>query len=311
MGNPTYDSEWFEQTIRFRANAERFSNYKAWRATQLLNHLDKNDTDYNGKVKNLINIFNRFQVTEYNTFVARARTARQWSQFKDTRKLYPNIQWLPSRSAHPRDEHKAFYYRIWSMDDPFWQQNQPGNLWNCKCDWRQTDTPITDNSEIEEVKSVPGLDKNPATSGQLITDTHPYIAKAGEKIEKVVQREIRSYNREKAFSTLVGKTVKQSIEENGKEKSIKIQITKKGIKHFTGDYYPDPVLKYAMLPYLDQLISEAQYVTSADNYTVEDKITKKFHYFENEMFGRKIYINISEDVKGIYRLYALKDRLKK
>lgn len=79
----------------------------------------------------------------------------------------------------------------------------------------------------------------------------------------------------------------------------------------TKDFFPDPMLKYAMVPYLDQLMAHAEYVTSANNYDKVDKITRKFHYFENEMFGRKIYLNVSEDINGIYRFYALKDRLKK
>ncbi|MBQ0016095.1 MAG: hypothetical protein KBT04_03855 [Bacteroidales bacterium] len=47
----------------------------------------------------------RWQAAEANTATARARTAKQWAQFndKDHRDLFPNLQWLPSRSATPRE----------------------------------------------------------------------------------------------------------------------------------------------------------------------------------------------------------------
>ena len=70
-----------------------------------------------------------------------------------------------------------FYNRVWPKDDPFWTYNQPGTLWNCKCDWEQTDEEPTDGNPDRRIVK-PGLDQNPATSGQIFTDTAAYIKKA-------------------------------------------------------------------------------------------------------------------------------------
>lgn len=134
--------------------------------------------------KAILHKYNRYQAAEYNTAVARARTGKQWQQFEeeDNRRLFPCIKWLPSRSATPREEHMPFYNRVWTKDDPFWLSNQPGTLWNCKCDWEQTDEDPTDGNPTSRIVK-PGLDENPATSGQIFTDTAPYFKRAPKDIK--------------------------------------------------------------------------------------------------------------------------------
>lgn len=132
--------------------------------------------------------YNRYQAAEYNTAVARARTGKQWQQFDnpENRRLFPCIKWLPSRSATPREEHMPFYNRIWPKDDPFWSYNQPGTLWNCKCDWEQTDEDPTDGNPSAKIVK-PGLDQNPATSGQIFTDTAPYVKGTRGEAKSIVE----------------------------------------------------------------------------------------------------------------------------
>ncbi len=121
--------------------------------------------------------FARWQATEYNTTVARCRTAKQFEQFQAESHLYPNLEWLATRSATPRELHLSFVGIVLPMDDPFWNENQPGNLYNCKCDWKTTDAPIT-GSPVKVVKPSPGLEGNPAKTGEIFTDTHSYYGKA-------------------------------------------------------------------------------------------------------------------------------------
>ena len=60
-----------------QANVSRFAAYKAHQATQeILEYIDSDD--YETKAKQIINRYNRYQVAEYNTAVARSRTALQW-----------------------------------------------------------------------------------------------------------------------------------------------------------------------------------------------------------------------------------------
>ena len=158
---------------QFRANVSRFAAYKAFHATQQIKiQLEKSTND----AKKVINAFNRYQAAEYNTAVARSRTAKQFSEFvnPDNIRLFPNMRWLPSRSVNVREEHVVFYNRIWPKNDPFWSYNQPGNLWNCKCDWEETDEATTDGNPSAHIRHN-GLEGNPAMTGEIFTDNSAYI----------------------------------------------------------------------------------------------------------------------------------------
>jgi hypothetical protein len=166
---------------QFRANVSRFAAYKAFHATQQIKiQLEKSTND----AKKVINAFNRYQAAEYNTAVARSRTAKQFSEFvnPDNIRLFPNMRWLPSRSVNVREEHVVFYNRIWPKNDPFWSYNQPGNLWNCKCDWEETDEATTDGNPSAHIRHN-GLEGNPAMTGEIFTDNSAYIKNINIKLD--------------------------------------------------------------------------------------------------------------------------------
>ena len=89
-----------------------------------------------------------------------------------------SVSELPSCSVQLREQHIAFYNRVWAKDDPFWDDNQPGNLWNCKCDWQQVDDPVTDGNPKTAIRHQ-GLEGNPAKTGQIFTDNSSYVKKVG------------------------------------------------------------------------------------------------------------------------------------
>lgn len=151
-----------------RVNASRFGTYKAHDLTQRMNGLDDADA------RRLVSTYNGWQKTEYNTLVARARTAKQFERFREEADLYPNIEWLHTRSATPRETHLAFVGTILPQGDPFWNDNQPGNEYGCKCDWRTTDKPTT-AQPTQIVPPAEGLEGNPAETGELVTGEHPYF----------------------------------------------------------------------------------------------------------------------------------------
>lgn len=164
---------------QLRLNASRFGTYKAYDLTQRLDALkrsglSKEELDRRSKI--LMQSANGTQKTEYNTLVARSRTAKQFERFKEERDLYPNIEWLHTRSATPRELHLTYVGTILPQDDPFWQNNQPGNEWGCKCDWRTTDKP-TNATPTSVVPPAPGLEGNPADTGELVTGNHPYYTR--------------------------------------------------------------------------------------------------------------------------------------
>ena len=196
LGRDSYGDRYSGMCDQFEANAARFAAYKAFHATQQLERqladrdgVARSPEEFDRMARAVLNTFNRYQAAEYNTAVARARTAKQWADFSqgDNMFLFPNIRWLPSRSANPREQHMPFYNRVWAKNDPFWNSNQPGNLWNCKCDWEETDDPVTGDNP-EGLKPAKGLEGNPAETGQIFTDQCTYVKKAsvkeGQEVEK-------------------------------------------------------------------------------------------------------------------------------
>lgn len=132
--------------------------------------------------------------TEYDTAVRRARFAADWKRFEKDKDLYPNLKWLPSVSVNKREGHRVFYNRVWKADDPFWNTNYPGNLWNCKCGLTSTDEKITEGrTPSGHDKPEPGLDKNPGITGEMFTDTHPYIKDAGKEARKAVDKFVKEF----------------------------------------------------------------------------------------------------------------------
>lgn len=114
--------------------------------------------------------------TEFNTAIKRARKGAEMKKFLSEADVLPNIKWLPSTAVHPRELHKPFYNRIWPAISVFWQEHRPGDLWGCQCDWMATDEEPTDNSGIwEPTPPAPGLGGDPAQTGQLFSQDHPYF----------------------------------------------------------------------------------------------------------------------------------------
>lgn len=115
--------------------------------------------------------------TEYDTAVKRAHRAAEMRQFMAEADVFPNIRWLESTAVNPRESHMPFYDHVWPVDDPFWEEHKPGDEWGCQCGWEATDDPVTDNTGLggERIKPSPGLDGNPARTGQLFSDDHPYF----------------------------------------------------------------------------------------------------------------------------------------
>ena len=181
FGEPEPGSRYFELHEKFKLNTARLASYKSYKVTKLLKDLPEKDFDKNAL--QVLKNFNRYQATEYNAIVSRARSAKQFIDFQGDADLYPNMEWIMTRSANPREAHLALVGTIRPINDSFWNENQPGNLWNCKCDWQPTDKEVTGVPK-QVVKPATGLDGNPAITGELISDEHPYCAKCNNRAIK-------------------------------------------------------------------------------------------------------------------------------
>lgn len=120
--------------------------------------------------------------TEYNTAVIRAHRAADWKHFETEIDVYPNLRWAQTISAVPDKVHQFFWSQKLTLpvNDPFWQRHHPGERWGCKCTCEQTDEPVNDlgglAAKYEDTASK-GLHGNPAQTGRLFSEDHPYYPK--------------------------------------------------------------------------------------------------------------------------------------
>jgi len=328
--NSEYGDRFFDLRAQFEANAARFSAYKAYHATQQINakRADKNGVErsfeaYQKEAQKVISAFNRYQVAEHNTAVARCRTAKQWQEFtgdKTGNEIFPYIMWLPSRSVTRREEHIVFYNKYWPKDSPFWNQNQPGNLWNCKCDWQETDgsdgTPGEDTWKQVNHK---GLEGNPAQTGEIFSDKATYFTQVNARQRSEIEKEHRHFSKEEwksKLSQFYEKTAKVEIE----NKPAKVGFDKYGLRHYLQDLCGDNfVLKNNLIPHLDKIIESGTLVAHEANTMYESKKANpykrkiiEFFYFKVTLPNKKnAFISVSKFSDSDYRLYAISSNLRK
>jgi hypothetical protein len=178
----------YKDYYSFQANAAKFSAYKSNYVLRTLLKASENDpANFENTAKYILKTFNRYQVTEYNTTLSRCRTARQFHNFKQTQGLYPNLEWLRTRSATPRELHLSYVGIILPLNHSFWKENQPGNLYGCKCDWRRTQAAPTEEPK-KIILPANGLNGNPAITREIFSDKHPYFSKAkdADSIDKFI-----------------------------------------------------------------------------------------------------------------------------
>lgn len=126
--------------------------------------------------------------TEYNTAVRSARMAANWKRFESTAHIYPNLEYLPSRSATPREAHRKLWGTIRPITDPFWDTHMPPSAWNCKCSVRATrkqPNAIPANAPVipTEFRFNPGK-----TAQTFNTQKHPYRQNTNAENAKMVNQ---------------------------------------------------------------------------------------------------------------------------
>lgn len=305
-----YGDKYFDLQAQLQSNVTRFAAYKAYHLTeQLKKQREKwtDDDEYKKVAKAVLNTFNRYQAAEYNTATARARTAKQWTDFTSdpiANELYPNLRWLHSRSANPREEHIQFYGLVLPKTDPFWQENQPGNLWNCKCDWEETDDPAA--ATRPATIHANGLEGNPAVTGEIFTQECTYFKQAGKnrKQRKQADIEIADKIRPLLEAELKEKLLNKESVCNINGEEHKVMFISQGISEAaqsmkgTYSYW----VKNEILPMISEYIQKGEFVRRVESDATHNtrkstlrlkRNTDWFYYFKTKLpDGSDAYINI-------------------
>ncbi len=164
----------YDLAVKLKKNAAEFSAHKSAHFAALLATRTKEERDA------LMNAYQRQTEAEINMASRATRATKQWNDFERTRKEFPNLEYLPSRSAEKRSDHQKLYGIIRPIDDSFWNTHLPPNGWNCKCRVRATDQKPT-NGDIPKVSVPKGIPGNPAKSKALFSREHTYFANVDKK----------------------------------------------------------------------------------------------------------------------------------
>jgi hypothetical protein len=199
--NPAADSRYQDFLGALKSNNAVFAAFKTHR---MQNDIAGQLLDANGELKQFAKFkedtagmvdhhVGRWLKTEYDTAVIRAHRAADHLQFEREKDILPNLRWNESTSIEPRASHRIFWGHIWPIGDPFFAQHYPGDEWGCKCSLSNTDEPPTNNSfvGVKFTPPSPGLGGNPAVTGKIFSDDHPYIANAHRGAKKAVDNLLR------------------------------------------------------------------------------------------------------------------------
>ena len=246
---------------------------------------------------------------EYDAAQRSARAAKDYQKALRDMDLYPNLKYLSSLASNPRDSHKKFYGLVRPVDDPVWALILPPSDWGCKCSVEQTTDPVTSIPEDFEMPKGP-FANNPAISGELFSQEHPYFQKTGNldsraniEIDKGLQALVRDAAREK----LIDKTVS-----NG---AFKINFSITGIKEAANNPHREKVKKNLLLADPERLlkiIKEANYEGYAPNNKESKRHVKNYHYFSFRLAGQETSYFVMEERTGGegLTLYSVVERLK-
>lgn len=129
--------------------------------------------------------------TEYDTAVIRVHQAADWKQYEAEKDVLPNLEWLPSTSIVPGEDHRLFWGVVYPVNAAFWNRHKPGDRWNCKCRLQATDK-VTNVAHKygRDLKYAPaaGLDNNPAKDAMIFSKSHPFYTKTYPGAKKAVDK---------------------------------------------------------------------------------------------------------------------------
>ena len=319
--------------LRLKAGVTRFGAFKAFNATQDIRAKGRTGAATAADDAEIVEKrYSSLHAAEYATAAARARTAKQFAEYMtaDRMRLFPNLRWLPSRSVEVRPEHRIFWNRVWPKTSEFWQHNQPGNLWNCKCDMEETDdtTDIPEKLNPKYSSASPGLKGNPAVTGKIFSDDCSYIQRVtNPDVYKMIEKEANFLDGIINIQNLTQKAVltskKATCLDNNKN-VCEILMEQYGYEECFGKMITasaDTCLtKNEVVKHWDKYFANAVWVQRLPNSrhntasNPRNRFKRNFDYFDYYQFtmpnGEIAYFNVAHNrTDGKYYLWTITTRI--
>lgn len=131
---------------------------------------------------------------EFNLATRQARSAKQWQQFVRDQDVYPNLEYMPSRAADPRDDHKKYYGLVFPITHAFWDAFTPPNGWGCKCWLQQTRAEASDGIDDMDIpEPIPGIEPNAGKTGRVFSANGPYMTVGAAVNKELLKKQFKEY----------------------------------------------------------------------------------------------------------------------
>jgi hypothetical protein len=265
----------------------------------------KSFSEFRSGAKELVGTYkDRYLQTEYDTAVRSSRMAAQWQSFQRTKRLYPNLKYVISRSAVKREDHLALVGTILPIDHPFWITHFPPNGYGCKCSARQTDEKPTEEPAGVEINDAFAF--NPGIEGKVFdVEKHPY-AQLPQKEYKTAAHEARGayYHYEKKVQE------KQWMEDVAGKQKVKVERLQKPVEFNHSSFEKNMRLDNGVWDRLNLLNNIKEVLQDADYlYEEEPKKPKqhvaKYHVMKYTKNEKAVIIYLEERKNGQTVLYSL------
>lgn len=130
--------------------------------------------------------------TEYNTAVRAARTAANLKHYEKTAHLYPNLEYMPTKSSNPRHVHLDYVGTILPIKHEAWAWLLPPSDWNCDCSVKPTDKEPTKAPVMPSNINLLFVNNPAITAEFLNTKESPYY----KHTDKAQRKNIEQLGRE-------------------------------------------------------------------------------------------------------------------
>jgi len=124
-------------------------------------------------------VSNDWLYTEQNTAGKTANSINEWNAIEEQKDLFGLLEYSAILDDRTREDHRALDGTVRPVDDPFWDDFMPPNGYNCRCLLVPTiegTKEITDKPKVSEAEVPTAFRNNPAKSGKIFTNKHPYLA---------------------------------------------------------------------------------------------------------------------------------------
>jgi len=305
-------------------------------------------------VRTIDETYNRnYLRAEYNFVHQSAEMAAKWERFSEDGDRYL-LQYRTAGDDKVRPEHAALNRITLPMSDPFWETYYPPNGWNCRCTVVQVLKSMYETTPHAEAmdRGKEALDGerynifrfNSGKQQKAMPDYNPYTIKRCDscdiakgkglnlafapsnevcaacqllqscandrtKSESAVERK---HYTQKEMHHLLSTKVSKSIN----SRNISVGFDMKCVKHLFSDVKSRTKrLQLEDLKNIHQLLERATYVSDAPSEMGHNNGFDHFYYFETEINGEKIRLNVGKKIRkkgngqkgAIYLCYSVND----